>query len=222
LTPKAWWGSLKCKWGIVDNSGYKRPLLCRSQLAPLFLRTGVTLLPASRLRLHLGTKILRNQAFGASDSFLKTKVLACRKNTIKNMLLGEFSHNLDSKGRVAIPAKFKAKLTAGAIITRGIDNCLFVFANEEWEILAQKLIALPMAQANSRAFVRLMLAGAMDVNLDNQSRILVPDYLRKYADFKKRVVIAGLYNRVEIWDADRWESYKKKTEAAYRKSRALG
>jgi len=130
------------------------------------------------------------------------------------MLLGEYQHNLDNKGRVAIPAKFKEKLAAGAIITRGIDNCLFVFASKEWEVLAQKLVALPLAQANSRAFVRLMLAGAMDVALDNQGRILVPDYLRQYADLKKQVVIAGLYNRVEIWDAQKWQEYKKKTEGA--------
>lgn len=130
------------------------------------------------------------------------------------MLLGEYQHNLDSKGRVAIPAKFKEKLAAGAIITRGIDGCLFVFASKEWDDLAKKLVALPLAQSNSRAFVRLMLAGAMDVTLDAQSRILVPDYLRKYADLKKKVTIAGLYNRVEIWDSSRWEEYKKKTEGA--------
>lgn len=130
------------------------------------------------------------------------------------MLLGEYQHNLDSKGRVAIPAKFKEKLAAGAIITRGLDNCLFVFASKEWEILAQKLIALPLAQANSRAFMRLMLAGAADASLDNQGRILIPDYLRKYADLKKQVTIAGLYNRVELWDSLRWQEYKKKTEGA--------
>ena len=130
------------------------------------------------------------------------------------MLLGEFQHNLDSKGRVAIPAKFKDQLAAGAIITRGIDGCLFVFASKEWDELAKKLVALPLAQANSRAFVRLMLAGAMDVSLDAQGRILVPDYLRKYADLKKKVVVAGLYSRMEIWDADRWNEYKKKTEGA--------
>lgn len=130
------------------------------------------------------------------------------------MLLGEYQHNLDNKGRVAVPAKFKEKLAAGAIITRGIDDCLFVFASKEWEALAQKLVALPLAQANSRAFVRLMLAGAVDVMLDNQSRILVPDYLRQYADLKKQVVIAGLYNRIEIWDAQKWQEYKKKTEGA--------
>lgn len=130
------------------------------------------------------------------------------------MLLGEYKHSLDAKGRMAIPAKFKDKLAAGTIITRGIDNCLFIFASKEWEVLAQKLVALPLSQANSRAFVRLMLAGAMDVSLDAQGRILIPDYLRKYADLKKEIIVAGLYSRVEIWDADRWSDYKKKTEGA--------
>jgi MraZ protein len=130
------------------------------------------------------------------------------------MLLGEYNHNLDTKGRMAMPAKFREKLAAGAIITRGIDNCLFVFANAEWEELAKKLMALPLAQANSRAFVRLMMAGATDVELDSQGRILVPDYLRKYAGLKKEVVVAGLYNRIEVWDRDAWSAYKAKTESS--------
>ncbi len=130
------------------------------------------------------------------------------------MLLGEYNHTLDNKGRMAIPAKFRDKMTAGAIITRGIDNCLFVFASAEWENLAKKLIALPLAQANSRAFMRLMLAGATDVELDGQGRILIPDYLRKYAGLKKETVVAGLYNRIEIWDEAAWSTYKTKTENA--------
>lgn len=130
------------------------------------------------------------------------------------MLLGEYKHNLDSKGRLAIPSKFREKLSAGAIITRGLDNCLFVFANKEWELLAEKLMALPLSQANSRAFVRLMLAGASDVLLDTQGRILIPDYLRNYAGLKKEAVVAGLYNRIEIWDKESWEKYKQKTESA--------
>ncbi|MBS3903430.1 MAG: division/cell wall cluster transcriptional repressor MraZ [Anaplasmataceae bacterium] len=128
------------------------------------------------------------------------------------MLLGEFRHNLDIKGRVAIPAKFREKISGGAIITRGIDNCLFLFDSKEWQALAEKLVALPLAQANSRAFARLMLAGAMDVEVDSQGRILIPDYLRKYAELKKEVVLAGLYNRVEIWNQEIWERYKEKTE----------
>lgn len=130
------------------------------------------------------------------------------------MLLGEYKHSLDTKGRMAIPAKFREKMLSGAIITRGLDNCLFVFANKEWQVLAEKLVNLPLAQANSRAFSRLMLAGAMDVELDSQGRILIPDYLRKYADLKKQVVVTGLYNRIEIWDEANWERYKQKTEGA--------
>lgn len=129
------------------------------------------------------------------------------------MFIGEYQHNLDLKGRLAIPVKFRDKLTGGAIITRGLDSCLFLFTLKEWEILAQKLISLPLAQSNSRAFVRLMLAGAMDVEIDKQGRILTPDYLRKYAGLKKQVVIAGLYNRIEIWDAEIWKQYKAKTES---------
>ncbi len=128
------------------------------------------------------------------------------------MLLGEFKHNLDLKGRMAIPAKFREELKSGAIITRGLDNCLFIFTNKEWEVLAQKLMALPLAQSNSRAFARLMLSGAMDVELDAQGRILVPDYLRQYANLKKQVVVTGLYNRIEVWDAEEWGKYKAKTE----------
>ena len=130
------------------------------------------------------------------------------------MILGQYQHNLDIKGRVAIPAKFRAHLNAGAIITRGLDKSLFVFALKEWEGLVQKLVSLPLAQANSRAFVRLMLAGAADAKLDAQGRILVPDYLREYAGLSRQVIVAGLYNRIEIWDAETWKQYKVKTETA--------
>lgn len=130
------------------------------------------------------------------------------------MLLGEYKHNLDIKGRMAIPAKFREELKSGAIITRGLDNCLFIFTSKEWESLAQKLVALPLAQANSRAFVRLMMSGASDVEVDSQGRVLIPDYLRKYAGLSKQVVVAGLYNRIEVWDGDSWEKYKSKTESS--------
>ena len=130
------------------------------------------------------------------------------------MFIGEFQHNLDNKGRIAVPAKFRNKLTGGAIVTRGLDHCLFVFSNKDWEVLAQKLIALPLAQANSRAFARLMLAGAVDAELDKQGRILIPDYLREYAGLKKQTTVTGLYNRIEIWDSENWKQYKAKTESA--------
>lgn len=128
------------------------------------------------------------------------------------MFIGEYTHSLDTKGRMAIPAKFRSKILNEAIITRGLDSCLFVFTKGDWEQLAKKLIALPMAQANSRAFSRLMLAGAVHAELDSQGRILIPDYLRTYAGLKKEAVVAGLYNRIEVWDTDAWAEYKRKTE----------
>ena len=88
------------------------------------------------------------------------------------------------------------------------------FRANEWEVLVQKLMNLPLAQANSRAFVRLMLAGASDAKVDAQGRILVPDYLRKYAGLKKQAVVTGLYNRMEVWDEGEWQAYKQKTEAS--------
>jgi MraZ protein len=120
------------------------------------------------------------------------------------MFLGEYAHSLDQKGRMAVPAKFREKLSGGAIITRGLESCLFVFTRSEWEILAAKITALPLAQANARAFQRLMLAGAMEVDIDSQGRILIPDYLRGYANLTKAVVVAGVMNRLEVWDAARW------------------
>jgi len=129
------------------------------------------------------------------------------------MFIGEYNHNLDQKGRLALPAKFRKQMR-GAIITRGLDKCLFVFNKDEWESLAAKLVALPMSQANSRAFVRLMLSGAMEAPLDSQGRILVPDYLRKYAGLNKQTIVTGLYNRLEIWDTKEWTKYKSKTEAS--------
>ena len=116
------------------------------------------------------------------------------------MFIGEYQHNLDNKGRLAIPAKFRALLKGGAVVTRGLDNCLFLYSKKEWEILAVKLSKLPISQAKARAFSRLMLAGAMDVSIDKQGRIVLPDYLRKYSKITKKVIIAGLYSRLEIWD----------------------
>ncbi len=130
------------------------------------------------------------------------------------MFIGEYSHNLDEKGRMAVPVKFRKDLAGGAIVTRGLDGCLFVYTTHDWELLAQKLMALPLSQANSRAFARLMLAGAMDVEIDGQGRILLPEYLRAYAGLDKKVVVAGLYNRIEIWEEGKWNAYKEKTERA--------
>ncbi len=113
---------------------------------------------------------------------------------------------------MAVPAKFRQLLSTGAVVTKGLDSCLFLYTKEEWLKLAGKLASLPIAQKNSRAFARLMLAGAMDVNVDKQGRVMLPEYLRKYAGIGKKVVIAGLYNRLEIWDDEQWERYKQGTE----------
>ncbi|MFA6512043.1 MAG: division/cell wall cluster transcriptional repressor MraZ [Patescibacteria group bacterium] len=128
------------------------------------------------------------------------------------MFIGEYNHSLDDKGRLAVPKKFQAKLKTGAVVTRGLDRCLFLYPKQDWEKLAEKLSALPIAKANTRAFSRLMLAGAMEAPLDGQGRIVLPEYLRQYAGIGKKVVVAGLMNRLELWDEKEWESYKSTTE----------
>lgn len=131
-----------------------------------------------------------------------------------SVFIGEYTHSLDEKGRVAVPKKFRTELMKGAVVTRGLDSCLFLFTKKEWQKLADKLANLPLAQANTRAFARLMLAGAMDVEVDKQGRIMLPDYLRLYAGIDKEVIVAGLYTRLELWDSGKWNEYKKKTETA--------
>ena len=128
------------------------------------------------------------------------------------MFIGEYKHNLDDKGRMAVPAKFRDKLKQGAVVTRGLDNCLFLYTKEAWEKIATKLADLPVAQANARAFSRLMLAGAMEVSIDSQGRINLPDYLCDYAGLKKKAVVAGLFDRLEIWDEESWGKYKLNAE----------
>lgn len=128
------------------------------------------------------------------------------------MFIGEYKHTIDDKGRLAIPAKFRDDVARGAVITRGLDTCLFVYTLPQWELLAAKLSALPVSQANARAFSRLMLAGAMDVEADKQGRIVIPEYLRTYAGLGKSVVIAGLYNRLELWDEQAWMTYTTQSE----------
>ncbi|MEK9130776.1 MAG: division/cell wall cluster transcriptional repressor MraZ [Patescibacteria group bacterium] len=128
------------------------------------------------------------------------------------MFLGEYNHSIDDKGRLAVPIKFRADLSKGAVITRGLDGSLFLFPLEEWGKLAERLAGLPLGRANSRAFARLMLAGAMDVSLDKQGRIVIPEYLRIYAGMDRQIVVAGLYNRLELWDKAKWEIYKTTTE----------
>lgn len=129
------------------------------------------------------------------------------------MFLGEYLYTIDEKKRLAIPSRFRKVTGKTVVITRGLDSCLFVFTQQEWKKLADKLGSLRLGQSDARGFARLMLAGAMEVALDSLGRILIPDYLKSYASLKKQVVLAGVYSRIEIWDEAKWNAYKKKTEA---------
>ena len=128
------------------------------------------------------------------------------------MFSGEYTYSIDEKKRLAIPSKLRQILGKKAVITRGLDSCLFLYSVKEWGTLAKKISQLPLTQAAARSFSRLMLGGAMEVNIDNLGRILIPDYLKKYAFLKKRVTFLGLYGRIEIWDEEEYQKYRKKTE----------
>lgn len=130
------------------------------------------------------------------------------------MFIGEHSHTIDAKGRLSIPAKYRRELSEGVVVTRGLDRCLFIYPKRGWEIIAKRLSELPISQKQSRAFARLMLAGAWDAELDSQGRLVLPEYLRVYAGLAKHAIIAGLYSRLEVWDEDRWHEYSEKTEQA--------
>ncbi len=128
------------------------------------------------------------------------------------MFIGEYQHSIDPKKRLAVPSKFRGELKNKVVVTRGLDKCLFIYPMKVWQELAKKLGALPVGEAGTRSFIRLMLAGATDVETDKQGRILIPDYLKEYAELDKNVVIAGIYNRLEIWDELKWNKYKKNAE----------
>lgn len=128
------------------------------------------------------------------------------------MFIGEYQHTIDTKKRLALPAKFRKDFKGKAVVTRGLDNCLFVYPMKQWKEIAEKLGNMPVGESSTRSFVRLMLAGAVDVDIDSQGRILVPEYLKSYANFKKEVVVAGLFNRIEIWDKTVWGRYKQRAE----------
>ena len=129
------------------------------------------------------------------------------------MFIGEFNYKIDAKKRLAVPAKFRDDLGGKVVVTRGLDGCLFLYTLEEWEKLAEKISSLPLSQSDARSFARVMLAGAMELELDSSGRILLPDYLKEYADLEKEVIIAGVYNRMEIWDKETWEDYKDEAES---------
>ncbi len=130
-------------------------------------------------------------------------------------LTGEFRHALDDRGRVAIPSRFRARLAEGATLARWLDRCLGVFPADEWNVLAEKLRALPMTNPNAREFARFMSSGAVDVELDRQGRLLVPSYLREYAALTDgEVVVVGALNRLEIWAPSAWQPYRTRIEDA--------
>ncbi len=128
------------------------------------------------------------------------------------MFIGEYNYSLDDKKRLAVPVRFRNLLGKKAVITRGLDQCLFIFSTKEWKVLAERISELPLSQSDARSFSRLMLGGAMEVSIDSTGRILIPDYLKKYAGLKKKASLIGVLNRIEVWDEEAWDKYKSKTE----------
>jgi MraZ protein len=124
------------------------------------------------------------------------------------MLIGEYKHTLDDKKRISFPSKFRKEVGKKVIVTRGLDNCLFIYNPKEWQLITEKLGNLGMGQADTRGFNRFMLAGASEVSVDSVGRILIPEHLRDFANIENRVVFTGVYNRIEVWDEKTWEEYK--------------
>ena len=135
------------------------------------------------------------------------------------MFYGEYQHTIDRKGRLIIPAKFRQLLCENYIeklyVTRGLDKCLFVFAEEEWKLQEQKFKDMPFTRSDSRKFNRLFFSGASEINFDKQGRVLIPQYLKNYAHIRKNVVMVGVSNRFEIWDRDIWDEYYNNTKSLF-------
>ncbi|NBD73553.1 division/cell wall cluster transcriptional repressor MraZ [Patescibacteria group bacterium] len=129
------------------------------------------------------------------------------------MLIGEYNHTIDSKRRVSMPAKFRKALGSRVVVTHGLDQSLFVFATKQWQTIVEKLSTLSMGSSDSRAFNRFLLAGAVDLEIDSLGRILLPDYLAEFAALDTKATLIGVSDRVEIWNEERWESYKKRIES---------
>jgi MraZ protein len=128
------------------------------------------------------------------------------------MFIGEYEHSLDEKKRISLPKAFRIGLGKKLVMTRGLDNCLFVYPQKEWVKVAAKLQELSFAQADTRGFNRFILSGAVETEVDSAGRILVPDHQKEFAGLKKNVVFAGVSDRVEMWDAARWTAYKSRIE----------
>lgn len=130
----------------------------------------------------------------------------------EEMLIGEFNHNLDAKGRLTIPSKFREDLGETFMITKGLDGCLIGYNMEEWNKFSEKINALPSGKPEARAMSRFFFSGASDVELDKQGRILIPPSLRAHANLTKEVYITGASSRIEIWDAEAWEKASNPTD----------
>ena len=123
------------------------------------------------------------------------------------MLMGEYNHTIDAKGRLIVPAKFREVLGDEFVVTKGLDNCLFVYPNDEWQKFEEKLQTLPLTNKNARQFARFFVAGATPCELDKQGRILLPATLREFAGLEKDVVLTGMLNRIEIWSKEKWTRF---------------
>lgn len=128
------------------------------------------------------------------------------------MLIGEYIHTLDPKKRLALPSRFRKELGKKVVITRGLDNCLFVYPMKAWQKMSEKIAELPMGQADTRGFGRFMLAGAVESDIDAIGRILVPDFLKEFAKLGTQVAVIGVHERVELWDETLWNEYKGRIE----------
>ncbi|MDO5036869.1 MAG: division/cell wall cluster transcriptional repressor MraZ [Tissierellia bacterium] len=131
------------------------------------------------------------------------------------MFFGESRHNMDDKGRLILPAKFREDLGAGFVMTKGLDNCIFIFPSEEWKVMENKLKSLPMTNKEARAFVRYFFAGASYGSFDKQGRIKIPQNLIDYADLEKESIIIGVGTRLEIWAEGKWEDYTHDDSLSY-------
>ena len=120
------------------------------------------------------------------------------------MLIGEYMHSVDAKGRLIVPSKFREQLGNEFVITKGLDGCLFVYSNEEWRTIEESFRNKPLTSKDARKFTRFFFAGACDCEVDKQGRILIPSNLREYAGIEKDVVSVGVLNRVEIWSKEKW------------------
>lgn len=123
------------------------------------------------------------------------------------MFIGQYDHRLEGKGRLSIPKKFRAQLESGAVLSQGLDGCLFLYPKSIWISLTERISQLPLTKSDARSFTRSLSFGATDVTIDSLGRILVPEYLRKFAGINSECVVAGAMDRIEIWDKNRFSKY---------------